>query len=127
MMPERANRTFICSVLFLDIAEYSRKPVSEQIQLKDQFNALIAEAIRDIAPNDRIILDTGDGVAINFLGDPEDALFVAMSLRDAFAPRPGEPPDSRHASASISAPCGWSVTSTASPISSATASMSPSA
>jgi hypothetical protein len=92
MMPERANRTFICSVLFLDITEYSRKPVSEQIQLKDQFNTLIAEAIRDIAANDRIILDTGDGVAINFLGDPEDALFVAMSLRDAFAPRAGEPP-----------------------------------
>ena len=92
MMPERANRTFICSVLFLDIAEYSKKPVSEQIQLKDQFNTLIAEAIRDIAPNDRIILDTGDGVAINFLGDPEDALFVAMSLRESFAPKPNEPP-----------------------------------
>ena len=30
-----------------------------------------------------LILDTGDGVAICFLGDPEDALFVAMSLRDA--------------------------------------------
>src|SRR3990172_2226702 len=92
MMPERANRTFICSVLFLDIAEYSKKPVSEQIHLKDQFNALIAEAIRDIAPNDRIILDTGDGVAINFLGDPEDALFVAMSLRESFAPKPNETP-----------------------------------
>jgi len=92
MMPERANRTFICSVLFLDLAEYSKKPVSEQIQLKDRFNALIAESIRDIAPNDRIILDTGDGVAINFLGDPEDSLFVAMSLRESFAPRADEPP-----------------------------------
>jgi hypothetical protein len=92
MMPERANRTFICSVLFLDIAEYSKKPVSEQIQLKDRFNALIAESIRDIVPNDRIILDTGDGVAINFLGDPEDALFVAMSLRESFAPKAGAPP-----------------------------------
>ena len=92
MMPERANRTFICSVLFLDIAEYSKKPVSEQIQLKDRFNALIAESIRDIVPNDRIILDTGDGVAINFLGDPEDALFVAMSLRESFAPKAGDEP-----------------------------------
>ena len=91
-MPERANRTFICSVLFLDIAEYSKKPVSEQIQLKDRFNALIAESIRDIVPNDRIILDTGDGVAINFLGDPEDALFVAMSLRESFAPKVGTLP-----------------------------------
>jgi class 3 adenylate cyclase len=92
MIPERANRTFICSVLFLDIVEYSRKPVAEQIQLKDRFNALIAESIRDIGAADRIILDTGDGVAINFLGDPEDALFVAMSLRDSFAPNPDEPP-----------------------------------
>ena len=92
MMPERANRTFICSVLFLDIAEYSKRPVSEQIQLKDRFNGLIAESIRDIAPNDRIILDTGDGVAISFLGDPEDTLFVAMSLREAFAPKAGDPP-----------------------------------
>lgn len=91
-MVERSNRTFICSVLFLDIVEYSRKPVAEQIQLKDRFNALIADAIRDIAPADRIILDTGDGVAISFLGDPEDALFVAMSLRDAFAPEPDAPP-----------------------------------
>src|ERR1700686_52888 len=80
MMPERANRTFICSVLFLDIAEYSKKPVSEQIQLKDRFNALIAESIRDIAPNDRIILDTGEGVAVNFLAAREDALVVGLSL-----------------------------------------------
>src|SRR5258708_8857395 len=92
MMPERAKRTFICSVRFLGSAEYSKKAVSEQIQLKDRFNALIADSIRDIAPNDRIILDTGDGVAVNFLGDPEDALFVAMSLRESFAPKSGEPP-----------------------------------
>lgn len=82
-MLERANRTFICSVVFLDIVEYSKKPVAEQMKLKDRFNSLISEAIQDIAVNDRIILDTGDGVAISFLGDPEDALFVAMSLRDA--------------------------------------------
>ncbi len=81
---DRTNRTFICSVLFLDIVEYSRKPVSEQILLKERFNSLIADSIDDLPPNDRIILDTGDGVAINFLGDPEDALFVAIALRDAF-------------------------------------------
>ena len=27
---------------------------------------------------DRIILDTGDGAAVTFMGDPEDALFAAM-------------------------------------------------
>jgi class 3 adenylate cyclase len=79
----RSNRTFICSVVFIDIVEYTKKSVNEQIRLKERFNALLTEAIRDISINDRIILDTGDGAAIGFLGDPEDALFVAMSLRDS--------------------------------------------
>jgi class 3 adenylate cyclase len=79
----RPNRTFICSVVFIDIVEYSKKSVDEQIHLKERFNTLLSEAIADISVNDRIILDTGDGAAVGFLGDPEDALFVAMSLRDS--------------------------------------------
>lgn len=79
----RPNRTFICSVVFIDIVEYTKKSVDEQIRLKQRFNTLLSEAIGDISVNDRIILDTGDGAAIGFLGDPEDALFVAMSLRDS--------------------------------------------
>jgi hypothetical protein len=79
----RPNRTFICSVVFLDIVEYSKKPVEEQIRLKEHFNVILSEAIRDIAVNDRIMIDTGDGAAIGFLGDPEDALFVAMSFQEA--------------------------------------------
>src|SRR5918999_504452 len=82
VMPEFQNRTLICSVLFIDIVEYSRKPVVEQSQLKDRFNALLSEALRGVALNDRIILDTGDGAAISFIGDPEDALFVATGMRD---------------------------------------------
>ena len=78
----RPNRTFICSVVFLDIVEYSKKSVEEQIKLKERFNNLIAETLMDIPVSDRIILDTGDGAAIGFLGDPEDALFVAMNMRD---------------------------------------------
>ena len=78
----RPNRTFICSVVFLDIVEYSKKSVEEQIILKERFNTLIAETLTDIPVSDRIILDTGDGAAIGFLGDPEDALFVAMNMRD---------------------------------------------
>jgi hypothetical protein len=79
----RPNRTFICSVVFLDIIEYSKKTVEEQIILKERFNTLISETLTDIPVSDRIILDTGDGAAIGFLGDPEDALFVAMNIRDA--------------------------------------------
>jgi outer membrane biosynthesis protein TonB len=82
----------MCTVLFLDIVEYSKKGVTEQLKIKQQFNTCMSAAIQDIAVNDRIILDTGDGVAVNFLGDPEDALFVAMNLSRAFASPPeGEP------------------------------------
>src|SRR5437879_2423365 len=82
-MPDYTNRTFICSVLFLDIVEYSARSVAEQIRLKERFNAVLMEAITGVATDDRIILDTGDGAAVSFLGDPEDALFAGMSLRDS--------------------------------------------
>jgi len=82
-MLDQANRTFICSVVFIDLVGYSKKPVTEQIRLKTSLTNNLSEAIKDIPVNDRIILDTGDGAAISFLGDPEDALFVTLSLRDA--------------------------------------------
>ncbi|MDX2217623.1 MAG: hypothetical protein SF172_01190 [Burkholderiales bacterium] len=82
-MIDQANRTFICSVVFVDLVGYSKKSVAEQITLKERFQTLLADSIKDIAVNERIILDTGDGAAMSFLGDPEDALFVAMTLRDS--------------------------------------------
>ena len=82
-MEERGNKTIICSVFFLDIVEYSKKSVSGQISLKERFNAFLSIAIRDVPVNDRIILDTGDGAAISFLGDISDALHAALSMRSS--------------------------------------------
>jgi len=80
---ESSGRTLVCSVLFLDIAEYSKKPVSEQLQLKQEFNRGLTKSLEQVPPRDRIILDTGDGAAVTFMGDPEDALFAAMAMRDS--------------------------------------------
>jgi hypothetical protein len=91
-MQTAINRTFICSVVFLDVVEYSRKPVAEQIYFKERLNALLTEALATVPPNDRIILDTGDGAALSFLGDPEDALYVSLALREAVQrPQPPGP------------------------------------
>src|SRR6478735_7441306 len=79
---ESSGRTLVCSVLFLDIVEYSKKPVAEQLQLKQEFNRVLTRALEHVPPRDRIILDTGDGAAVTFVGDPEDALFAAMAVRD---------------------------------------------
>jgi len=84
VVSHQTNRTFICSTVFVDLVEYSKKSVAEQLALKDRFTSLLAEALEGIDINERIILDTGDGAAMSFLGDPENALFVGMTLRKAF-------------------------------------------
>jgi class 3 adenylate cyclase len=80
---QQMNRTLIGSVLFIDIVDYSQRTVPDQIAMKELFISLLTDAVRNVAPSDRIMVDTGDGAGIAFLGDPEDALFAALSLRDA--------------------------------------------
>src|SRR5260370_42299339 len=84
---ESSGRTLVCSVLFLDIVEYSKKPVSDQLQLKQEFNRLLTKSLEQVPARDRIILDTGDGAAVTFMGDPEEALFAAMAVRDSAGAR----------------------------------------
>ena len=80
-MAESSARTLVTSILFLDIIGYSKKSVSEQIGVKKSFNDSVANALKPIPPGDRVILDTGDGAAITFLGNPEDALFSGLILQ----------------------------------------------
>lgn len=72
-------------MLFLDIEGYSKKSVTEQLNLKRQFNSVLTAALSHVAIDDRIVLDTGDGAAVCFLSDPEDSLFSAINVRDVIA------------------------------------------
>lgn len=85
------NRSFIGSILLVDIVEFAKKSVSEQLMVKDRFTAMLSDALKDIDPNERLILDTGDGAALTFLGDADDALFVAMRLREYLRRAGGAP------------------------------------
>jgi class 3 adenylate cyclase len=76
------ERTLVCSVLFLDISGYSQRGVAEQIRLKQSFNAVLAASLDNVDQRDRVNIDTGDGAAIAFLGDPESALFAALAVFD---------------------------------------------
>jgi class 3 adenylate cyclase len=80
-MAETSSRTLICSVLYLDLVEYSLNPVEEQLRLKQALNLALAEALERLRQWDRVILDTGDGAAVAFLGDPEDSLVAAIGIR----------------------------------------------
>ena len=82
-MNEALNRTLVCSVLFIDIVDYSKHDVTEQVRLKHRFNAVLSSALGHVEQEERVVVDTGDGAAIAFRGDPERALYVALEVFDA--------------------------------------------
>jgi serine/threonine protein kinase len=88
-IPADQRRNLLCTILFLDLVGYSIRSVDGQVALKRVFNELIVKALHGIAEETRIAIDTGDGAAICFLGDPEEALQSAMLLRDLLGQRYG--------------------------------------
>jgi len=78
------DRTWLVSVLFLDIFNFSTIPVDQQLKVKRHFQNLVAAEIESLEDNDTIRLDTGDGMAICYLGDPERLYPIARKLRAAF-------------------------------------------
>jgi class 3 adenylate cyclase len=87
--PSSESRTFICTVVFVDVVGYSQQSVAQQVALKRHLNELIGRSLAHVAESDRMAIDTGDGAALCFFGDPEDALFAAASLREAVTTDPG--------------------------------------
>jgi len=87
-MADNTNRTLVCSVLFIDIVGYSKKGVGDQVKLKHIFNSVLTNALEQVPPRERVVVDTGDGAAVTFLGDPEGALFVALAVHDSVGELP---------------------------------------
>jgi TonB family protein len=83
MGTEMASRTFVGSVVCVDLVGYSKRSIALQSAIKDTFNRLLVQGLKGIPLEDRIVLDTGDGAAISFLGDPEASLAVGLKLRDS--------------------------------------------
>jgi class 3 adenylate cyclase len=79
----KLDRTWLCSVVFIDIVEYSVQSVALQMAWKERFNRYLGVGIQDVPAADRVILDTGDGAAVCFLGDPEAAMFCGLRLLGA--------------------------------------------
>lgn len=84
MAMDKKHRTWICSVLFTDIVSYTKFDVEEQMEIRSHFYDLVDQELSNYNSDDFITLDAGDGMAICYLGDPEDLLLMALSLRDEF-------------------------------------------
>jgi serine/threonine protein kinase len=76
------RKNVLGTIMFMDLVSYSTYSMDQQVLLKAMFNELIGKAVAGVKESSRIMLDTGDGAAICFLGDPEEALQSALLMRD---------------------------------------------
>ena len=81
-MNDKIYKTSICSILFLDIIDYSKKSDSEKIDIKNRLNRLINHSLKDLEPEECIILDAGGGTAIAYMGSPKDVMVISLNIRD---------------------------------------------
>lgn len=83
-------RSTSATVLFFDIVGYTKKPVKQQIRIKELFTRLLTGCLSMQPELEHIVLDTGDGAAIGFLHHPETALEVALQFRRTILENPEE-------------------------------------
>jgi class 3 adenylate cyclase len=80
-MKTQGNRTFMGTVVFLDLGEAaSASPMPE---LHQRVRDVVSRTVGHLPATERILLDTGNGAVVCFPGDPEDAVFVAIGIRDS--------------------------------------------
>ncbi len=78
---DNPRKNVLGTVMFVDLVAYSKHPIDQQVLLKERFNELLTKALKGVAQASRIVIDTSDGAAVCFLGDPEEALQSARLLR----------------------------------------------
>jgi len=74
------DRTWICSIFFLDIVNYSSQSLQLQMEWKERFNHFLQEALGDLPEQERFILDTGDGAVVCFMGGPDTVMDPALKM-----------------------------------------------
>jgi TonB family protein len=81
-MTTATGRTFVGSVLSIDLGGYSMRSVAQQERVTQRFTRLLQKALQSSPSKGRTILDTGDGALITFLGDPEQCFALGLRVRD---------------------------------------------
>jgi hypothetical protein len=90
-MKTQGNRTFMGTVVFLDLGEAAS--ASPAPDLQQRVRDVVSRTVGHLAANERILLDTGNGAVVCFPGDPEDAVFVAIGIRDSLQQETAAFPD----------------------------------
>jgi hypothetical protein len=78
------ERTWLCSILFLDIVDFSSQSQELQMEWKVRLNHFVHEILDGLPEQERFILDTGDGAVVCFLGGPDAVMDPALKIRRHF-------------------------------------------
>jgi hypothetical protein len=81
-MNQRREESWLSSIVYLDMVESARPPGVPQAVSKARLHALIDAAMSVVRDTDRLVTETGSGIALCLLGDPEDALSAAAGVRE---------------------------------------------
>ncbi|HXX29752.1 MAG TPA: hypothetical protein VEJ89_03440 [Myxococcaceae bacterium] len=79
------------TVVFLDLGQAAQQ--SPPPELQQRVREVISRTVGHLPSSDRILLDTGHGAVVCFPGDPEDAVFVAIGIRDSLQQETATFPD----------------------------------
>lgn len=77
-------RTFIGAVLFADVVSPA-DDLAAQAERRSRLVRMLSQAIAPVPPTTRLAVNTKEGCAVCYVGDPEDALRTAVHLGDAAA------------------------------------------
>jgi hypothetical protein len=71
----------LSSVVCVGAVGDAQRSVGERAATQAWVLEQIAAVVAEVRENERILVETGDGAVVCFLGDPEDALFATTDLR----------------------------------------------
>ncbi len=77
-----AGRNLLACVAFIDLVAWSAQPVDEQVGIKAQLNEFLVRVLQALPREHYLAICTGDGAALCFLGDPDEALNAMLLLSD---------------------------------------------
>jgi hypothetical protein len=81
-MPPAANPVF-ANVCVLRIPEFGARNVADQASAKEKLESAARRALEGVAPGDRVVLDSDDGLALVIFGEPARALRIAQAVSAA--------------------------------------------
>jgi len=80
-MAESSSRTLVCSVLFVELADYAHMPAGEQMRQKRMLNALLAQELTQVPKPERVVHDYEGAAAVAFLSDVEAGLVAGIGVQ----------------------------------------------